>query len=277
VGFFSKRSAAEPSGQASAAADTVAQVRRRAKHRLIGAVALVAVAVVVFPLLFESKPRPLPMDLPIEIPRKEGAAPLSLPPARVAEAPGATAPAASPASAPPPAEAKPEGMPEPKAQAKAEPKGDAKAPTAPDVKAEPKPDLAAKAEPKVDTKPAAKVEQKAELKVDAKTDDAARAKALLEGRTPAPPMTPAAPGKEEAKEATGRFVVQAGAYTDAAKVREVRQKIEKAGFKTFTQVVKSAEGERTRVRIGPYPTRAEADKAAAKLKELGVDVGVLKL
>jgi DedD protein len=228
----------------------VAQVRRRAKHRLIGAVALVAVAVVVFPLLFESKPRPLPVDLPIEIPRKEGAAPLTLPPPRVAE----------PAVVTPP-EVKPESKVEPKTEAKPE-----------DVKAE------TRAEAKVEAKGSAKDEPKAEVKpppkADVKADDAARAKALLEGKTPVPTPPQAAPGKEEPAE---RFVVQAGAYTDAAKVREVRQKLEKAGFKTFTQVVKSAEGERTRVRIGPFPTRAEADKAAAKLKDLGVDAGVLKL
>lgn len=259
MGFFSKRNATEPVGTGASATETVAAVRLRAKHRLIGAVALVAVAVVVFPLLFESKPRSIPVDLPIEIPKKEGTAPLVLPPPRT-EAPSApaeppkTAEAVVAPKADAPAPAEPAAA---KADAKVEAKAEAKPVPKADAKAEPKPE--AKAETKAPTPPP-------------KPDEASRAKALLEGKTPE-----AAGSAQPAAADSGRFVVQAGAYTDAAKVREVRQKIERSGLKTYAQVVKSAEGERTRVRVGPYPTRAEADKVAAKLKQLGLDAAVLSL
>ena len=36
-------------------------------------------------------------------------------------------------------------------------------------------------------------------------------------------------------------------------------------------------GKRTRVRLGPYTTRAEADAAAAKLKAAGLPANVLAL
>ena len=57
----------------------VQQLRQKARHRLIGAAVLVGIGVVAFPLVFETQPRPVPMDLPIVIPAKEAAAPLAVP------------------------------------------------------------------------------------------------------------------------------------------------------------------------------------------------------
>jgi DedD protein len=73
------------------------------------------------------------------------------------------------------------------------------------------------------------------------------------------------------------MVVQVGAYADPAKAREARQKLEKAGFKTYTQVVGTQDGQRTRVRVGPFPNRAEAEQVASKIKSLGLPVTVLTL
>jgi DedD protein len=112
--------------------------------------------------------------------------------------------------------------------------------------------------------------QKAQIQ--AQTDaETARAKALLEGKTPqAKPVTTAAAD-------TGRFIVQFGAFGDATKAREARQKVEKTGLKTYSQVAKTADGERIRVRVGPFATKAEADKAAGKIKTLGLPAAVLTL
>lgn len=67
------------SGAKASAADDVQVLRIRARRRLIGAAVLVAAGVVGFPLIFETQPRPIPVDLPIEIPRKETAPPLAVP------------------------------------------------------------------------------------------------------------------------------------------------------------------------------------------------------
>jgi DedD protein len=72
-------------------------------------------------------------------------------------------------------------------------------------------------------------------------------------------------------------VVQVGAFADPAKVREVRQKVERAGLKTYTQDVVTEEGKRTRVRVGPLATKAEAERVAARLKTLGLTGAVLFL
>ncbi|HNO43449.1 MAG TPA: SPOR domain-containing protein, partial [Ottowia sp.] len=107
----------------------------------------------------------------------------------------------------------------------------------------------------------------------AKPDDAERARALLEGR---------GNGKDKDKTAAadgqgGRFIVQVGAFAEDTAVREARQKAERAGVRTYTQVVNTAAGPRTRVRVGPFASREEAERAAATLKKAGLAGSVLAL
>jgi DedD protein len=212
----------------AAAGEPVELARARARRRLIGAVVLLGVGVVAFPLLFETQPRPIPVNIPIEIPSRDGAPPLALPPPKVAAANTgsvATAPAANvPASSVPASAAEPRVV-----------------PTQPDPPA-PK---------EAPAKPVA-----------------------------APPAPAAKPAPEPARpvaEAAGRFVVQVGAFAEASAVREARAKLEKIGLASYTQVVETSNGPRTRVRLGPYGSREEAEKAAAKLKAAGLPGAVLTL
>ncbi|MDO5289538.1 MAG: SPOR domain-containing protein, partial [Pseudomonadota bacterium] len=108
--------APEPKGRrrkdepATGPQETIDTLRRRARHRLVGAAVLVAVAVVGFPLLFDTQPRPVAVNAPITIPDKNDTAPLRLPAdTRVAasasldereEVVSDTAPAPTPAPAP---------------------------------------------------------------------------------------------------------------------------------------------------------------------------------
>ena len=101
--------------------------------------------------------------------------------------------------------------------------------------------------------------------------DAQRAQSILEGKPVATATSTASAPK------TARYVVQAGAYTDSAALREARQKVEKLGLKTYTQVIESDAGSRTRVRVGPFDSREEADKAAARIKSAGLAANVLTL
>ncbi len=239
--------------------ESVEVMRKRAKHRLIGSAVLVLIGVVGFPLLFDTQPRPIPVDIPIEIPGKSTVKPLVVPAAPTAAAPAATT---APTPSPAPAE---------KVAANASlapreeilPSKPAAAASAPVAKPEPKPEAkpVAKPEPKPEPKPAAKPA--------AASADAARASALLNGTTP-PPAAAAA-------EAEGRLVVQVGAFADVAKAREARLKLEKAGMKTYTQVAETKDGKRIRVRVGPFATKAEAEKAAGKIKALDLPAAILTL
>ena len=73
------------------------------------------------------------------------------------------------------------------------------------------------------------------------------------------------------------MVVQVGAFADAAKATEARVRLEKAGLKTYTQVADTKDGKRTRVRVGPFASKAEAEQAAGKIKSLGLSAAVLTL
>ena len=85
----------------------------------------------------------------------------------------------------------------------------------------------------------------------------------------------------EGKSATAepaRHIVQVGAFADADKVREVRRKLEQAGLKTYTQTIEGKDGKRTtRVRVGPFESRAEAEKAAARVRKLDLAAQLVAL
>jgi DedD protein len=312
MAFFNLRVPGQSTSSASSEtlqttpAESLEVLRKRARHRLMGAVVLVLAAVIGFPLLFDTQPRPVSVDTPIVIPDRNAlpsTAPVAAPaaaPAPVTSVAGVVspAPATTGASAvgplppagvldaneevvsatPRPAEKAPRSEAPQVAAAKA---GDFKVdfgktagtvPPAPEAKLDNKNPAAAKPAPvKPEVKPEAKVETKvvvaAEKAHDKSHDDAAKARALLDGKDPA---ATAKPGEE-------RLVIQVGAYTDAAKVREARQKLEAAGFKTYTQVIDSKDGKRTRVRVGPFESKAEADKSAQKIRKLQLDTAILKL
>ncbi len=85
------------------------------------------------------------------------------------------------------------------------------------------------------------------------------------------------PEKDKDKDKS-RFVVQVGAFADAESVREVRAKLERLGLKTYTQSVVIEGAARTRVRVGPFPSRQEALEAQARIKAAGVQqANLLKL
>lgn len=258
--FPGQSAATSAEGASAGAADSLEVVRRRARYRLIGAVVLVFVAVVAFPLLFDTQPRPVAVDTPILIPDRDSTAPLvSAKPVPAAQAPAK--PLLSASSVVPPHASLDAGKEEvvlPSAPASA-----AVSESKPQASAPAKPDAAASAASTAPAKPAsaAAKSEKADKVAPAKSaDDGAKAKALLEGKAAA----------DHAK-----VILQVGAFSDADKVREVRRKLEQAGLKTYTQVVDKDGKKSTRVRVGPYDSRAEADKAAAKIRKLDLPVSIL--
>lgn len=80
--------------------------------------------------------------------------------------------------------------------------------------------------------------------------------------------------KPKAKADGGRFVVQVIALADADRARQMQERIAAAGVKSYTEVVKTAKGDVTRVRAGPFATREAAEKAREQLKSLGMSGNV---
>jgi DedD protein len=238
-------------------ADAVQQARTRARQRLIGAIVLLAIGIIGFPLVFETQPRPIPVDVPIEIPRRDALPPLVMPPPR-------------PTPARPPAPVS-----EPAATTDAAPPGVATTRTAPSAArgsdgaiTESNGDTAHDAGAPRATAPAETPRRAASAAVvaaaPARSADGERARALLEGR-------PASSADEQ------RFVVQVGAFADAEAARETRRNVEKLGLKTYTQVAQTSAGNRIRVRVGPFTTRGEAEAALAKAKAAGMNAVLLTL
>jgi DedD protein len=277
--FKQKSDTASP---AAAPTDPVQQARTRARQRLIGAVVLLVIGIIGFPLVFETQPRPIPVDIPIEIPKRDALPPLAPPSLAAGSSPALvvpasrqrTAQAALPAPkpdaemitesrseagreiAPPPAA----DSTAPRAQAASAPaRAAASAPVrvaaSTPVALEPRRVAAAASTPPPVPKPASSA-----------TNDGDRARALLEGR-------PVAAASAEGS----RFVVQIGAFADADAARDTRQKAEKLGLKTYTQVAQTPSGNRIRVRIGPFASRADADAAHAKAAAAGLTAVVLTL
>ena len=235
----------------NAPAESVEVIRKRARHRLMGSVVLVLGAVVGLPLLFDSQPRPVAIDTPIVIPDRNQTSPLS-----------ATSGSAK-------TDAIKEGLAQDQAIAASQ-TGVAKSAVTNSAGLDPHEEVVtkdSKAEVRLEPKPELKAEAKPEPKSENNTDakEAAKAKALLDG-------------KEASNSGDAvRSVVQVGAYADLAKAKEVRAKLESAGFKTYTQEIDTKDGKRIRVRVGPFATKEEADKTAEKIRKLNLQTSVLKL
>ncbi len=100
---------------------------------------------------------------------------------------------------------------------------------------------------------------------------------------PVPGTAPAAAVPLPAAEAASadstvpRYVVQVGAFNDNTRMREARTKVERIGYTTYISEVDSPTGRRTRVRLGPFKSKDEADAAAVKVKAAGLPANILKL
>lgn len=252
---------------------TLEQIRTRARHRLIGAAVLVVLAVILLPMVFESKPRPVSGPIAIEGLRSDGPATVAQVPA-AAPAPASASVSAS-ASTPPAATTSATSMPAASTATStaAAPPVPAPAPAA-SMATTPAtmPSTSSAPGATAAMPPAAQPAKPPASAAKPKADDPIAAFADATPRKPSDkPVAKPAPARPEPPKAEGvRYAVQVGAFAEAQAVRETRAKLDKLGLRSSVQTVDTAGGPRTRVRIGPYATRDEADKAAAQLRAAGL-------
>ena len=206
------------------------QFKKRARRRLVGAIALVLLMVTILPMVLDDRAGKTPQqEIAITIPSQDGAeftskivpvspeAPLPAPPATVAPTP-----------VPPPA------------------------PPAESVK----PDEAASN--KEVAPPAAPLSNKSADTISIPTQEAAQ-KAPVEKK------------QSEPNSSKGNaFSVQIGVFSDPANVKQLQQKLLSQGYKSYTEKVDTAKGEKIRLRAGPFATRETAESALAKIKDSGL-------
>jgi len=69
-----------------------------------------------------------------------------------------------------------------------------------------------------------------------------------------------------------KYVVQLGAFSDATKAKDQQRSLEANGIrKAYTEMIKNENAEVTRVRVGPFSTRDEAENEQIKIKLLGIN------
>jgi DedD protein len=239
MAFFKFRSSDSEAQAPASAGDSLDLLRQRARQRLVGAAALILAGVIGFPLVFDTQPRPVALDIPIDIPDKDKGKPVLISPPTLAPADVVLAPGPAEHSAVvPPAAAKEAAIDTEVVLSTSKP-----------------------VDKNVD-KPQDKSGDNAADATQSTADEAKKTRALLEAA---------------AASSGARFVVQAGAFADAAAAKDARAKLERAGMKTYTHVAETKDGKRTRVRVGPVASLAEADKLAERIKKLDLPAQVLAL
>lgn len=282
--------------------DPMLPEKKRARRRLVGAIALALAAAVGLPMLLDSQPKPLAGDIAIQIPSKDKAAPLPVP-ADPAAAPAVQSPAGAKAvaaedsvdkgeevvQAPPPVTAAAR-TPAPAVVAAARPQsaGDLPKPEhkpePPKAKAEPKP------EPKPEHKPEPKAEHKAEHKDAAKPEHKAEKAEKAENKLADKPVKPKSEDKpakshddvraiailegkaaekaekeRQAEAGSPKVVLQVAALSSQEKAAELQARLRGAGISSHTEKA----GELIKVKVGPL-NKEEADKVRAKLGRIGL-------
>ena len=326
------------------AAQSMESLRKRVKHRLMGSAVLVVLAVIGFPLVFDTQPRPLPLDMAIDIPDKAKVLPNAPPQPLKADSSRRTLPSkdAGSISQPqkPPEESSEPKSDKPKASheegsvahpAQSKEQGQTALRPEPPKVVSPAPSMASAVPAPVvhvapviasDSSPTNKPTSPQNSVTSAHNAPAKdqplgakeglSAKEVIVSPSVAPASSPqkplaktepkpeaaklTAPSKESSKEpnkdsakdankdaskvasdSNSRYVVQVGAFSDEVKLKEVRDKLEKAGLHTYTSPVVVQNVKTTRVRLGPYPNKEEANKWAAKVKGLNLQANVFKL
>lgn len=218
------------------------EIKKRARRRLVGAIALALLAAIVLPMTMDQEPHSSVQDIQITIPDQEAATGLqrplaaASPSADIAPPPEEEDRAASPGDKPaPPVDAPPAPVPA------AKPASSAAPPPAPSPASPPasKPEAPVLPAPEPRPLPAPPAEEEA------------RVRAILSGK-PVPPRAES-------------FIVQVGAFSDAAKAARLAEQLKAKGFPAYTEAVGSV----TRVRVGPVPGRSAAEAVAARLEAGG--------
>jgi len=255
----------------NAAPDSQLVLKKRARRRLVGAIALALLAVIVLPMVMDQAPQPLTQDIQIRIPSQD---------------PGATtfvsrmAPKLAPTPTPLPQDT--DKVPTPTDTATPVPAVSAVHVAAPPLATETQSEAqtSSKAAPKHEVKPETKPDTKtAPAKAATPAAPAPKAPAPASAPDKKPPAKPAVANTTEKAAESARavallndehWVVQLGAYRNAETVKSIATRIKALGLPAFTEKVDTPQGPSTRVRSGPFASREAAEKAQERLKKNGI-------
>lgn len=249
-----------PSTTPATGADDKIELQKRARRRLVGAVALALLAVIVLPMVMDQEPKPSHQDIQISIPSLDGNTAVS---SRIAS--HDTAATADTASAPPPP-AKTTASPPPALAATSLPGSSVKTDTHASQAdgAQPATD-----KPQATTQQAEKAEKK---KLEKQAAEKLAAEKLAAEKLAVEKTAHEHKAKEAARAAAllngEQWVIQLGAYQSQANVNSLQAKVRELGYPVYTEKVHTPQGNRIRVRCGPFATHEAAEKAHQRLKKI---------
>jgi DedD protein len=228
------------------------QLKKRARRRLVGAVAVAGLAAVVLPMVMDEEPKQQIPDVQIRIPGQNQTS-FGLGPARGGAGSDSVLADASGGKAADNAQVK---TVEPPADKPAAEKASAKGAERAGEKA------AEAANGAAEHKGEARSEHKSEKPAEKPAD-----------KPPAKPAEKAAekPAKASESAQNGQYLILIGAFANPGNVKVLQTKIGELGIKVITEPLDSPDGKRTRVRAGPFPSREAAEKALEKLRRIGVN------
>lgn len=260
MGWFSRSQPDSQSGRRStsrsqATEAQVAELRGKARRRLIGALVLVLTAVIFVPMLFDSAPPDESLPVPVVLP--------AVPSPQTTEAQVASA-----TQSPDAGSGQLTDIPMPDSQAaqnssqSSQQQGSSSEAAVQVQQAATAPQASQPAPAQPAAKPAP-----APARPTERTDDGSVAIALLEGK---------APRQVSSAQEKGNFILQIAAYGTDKDAQARRERLVASGVTNAYVEQAMLNGKPTyRLRVGPFPTRDAAQAAQARLRALGYDNGFI--
>jgi DedD protein len=236
-----RRTRGEGRSQQGSLLDPTLPEKQRARHRLIGAIAMVLAAVIGLPMVLDSHPRPASDDIAIDIPSANKSATVQT---RAVPAPDPTIATATTSTADTSTLAKPSTLASSSATAN---KSANKSTTVTTVVA------GLQASPGAPAAPAPMVMPPTSANA-----------------VPATPVAPAAPHLP-ASAAGSRFVVSVGSFTSDTSAHAWLSKLKGVGVPAYLEQKRQPDGSpRILLRAGPFSDRSSAEAAVKKVRDAGL-------
>lgn len=224
-------------------------LKKRARRRLVGAIALVLLMVIVLPMILQDRAALVPQEA-IKITMPASSAPVDKEPVLAVPVPEVKSKVAEPA---------------------------------PVESSRVEADVSAQASTDITTKNNVVTEEnkKSQVKTQAKNDSEMKLKAKTESKnieakipeTKVPeaktPDNKAADTKTQAKTPSS-FTVQVGVYSDMANVKQLQEKLMLAGYKSHVENLNTPKGEKFRIKTANFSSRQEAASALTKIQAAGL-------
>ncbi len=222
-------------------------LKKRARRRLVGAIALVLLMVIILPRILQDRAALAPQEA-IKITMPEASSNQQVKASAVPVAPKVDLSAADESTK-------------------------NEAPIASEAKNEPKAQMintetsttnsaVAEASSKVNATKNVVENQKSANKVEKKTE----VKAAPNVKVTESKVTDA----KALQKSDGNFTIQVGVYSDIANVKQLQTKLKQAGFASHTEKITTPKGEKIRLRAGSFASRQEAANALIKVQETGL-------